>query len=274
MRSSFGRLAYVGLIVGALLFGSVFRVLGSTDATVFQSCLTKGGTLSLVTTQSATLNCPAGTTLVSWNQQGQPGPAGGLNAVQEITSSTNFTVPAGISRLMVEAWGGGGGGSDALAFPDCVSSAAGGSGGYFRTVLSVTPGETLQIVVGSGGAPGAAGGGSAVKRGGTTLVSAGGGGGGSIVPAPNAATVGGAGGQAVIPGGISRNGNPGGGGQFDFMCAMGPGNPPFTVPGSPGAAVQGSVALLSSSSAGGQGASPINNFVTQPGGAGDVILSW
>ena len=262
----------VGLIVGSLVVGSVLHALGNTNPTQFQACLTPGGALTLVTTATTTLSCPGGTTLVSWGQQGPPGQTGGLTATREITSSTNFTVPAGVTRLMVEAWGAGGGGSDALPFPDCSSGGSGGGGGYLRTVLAVTPSETLSIVVGAGGGPGIAGGASAIKRGTSVLVSAGGGGAASATPGSPA--VGGSGGQVVSAGGIARNGNGGGGGATDSMCQFGPGNPPGTDSGIPGAPIQGSVGLPNSDSTGGRGADYNNNFVAQPGGAGDVILSW
>lgn len=272
MRSAFFKAGYISVIAGAIVIGSISHVLGSTNPTTFQACLTAGGTLTLVTTKAAPLSCPSGTTAVSWNQQGPAGQAGGFAAIQEMTSSSNFTVPAGVTRLMVEAWGAGGGGSDFLGFPECSSGGSGGSGAYVRTILAVTPGETLAIAVGAAGGPGSAGGASAVRRGSSILVSAGGGGG--AVTASGALPVGGAGGQVVTSGGIARGGNAGGGGQADFMCQFGPGNPPSTVSGTPGAPIRGSVELLGSSSAGGSGADFTNNFVAQPGGAGDVILSW
>src|SRR5215467_1916154 len=110
MRGSLSRLGYVGVLVGAFVLGSAFQVFGSSAPTVFHGCLGSGGTLFLVTTNGSAPTCPGASTPVSWNQAGQPGPAGGLTAIQEISSSTNFVVPAGVTHLSVEAWGGGGGG--------------------------------------------------------------------------------------------------------------------------------------------------------------------
>jgi hypothetical protein len=45
-----------------------------------------------------------------------------------------FTVPAGVSRLTVEAWGGGGGGGSAWK-----ANAHGGGGGFVRATLAVSP---------------------------------------------------------------------------------------------------------------------------------------
>jgi len=265
MAISFGKLGYVGLLVAAILAGSVFHVLGSSDPMVFRACLTTGGTLIQVSVSSGASQCPSGTTPVTWNQQGPPGAAGGTTAIKEITSSTNFIVPPGVNSVMVEAWGGGGGGGAALQFPDCVSSSAGGGGGYLRTIIAVTPGESLVIGVGGGGAPGSAGGSTVVMRGSTTLVSAGGGAGAST-------TTGGAGGQVASTGGIVRTGNSGGNGSFDFMCAFGPGNPPSSPPGIPGASIQGTIIPLGSG-AGGIG-EQFFNVPPQSGQPGEVILTF
>ena len=72
-----------------------------------------------------------------------------------VTYNTNgsFTVPAGVSKLTVEAWGGGAGGSTIGA-----ATNGGGGGAYARNVLTVTPGSTHSITIGSGGGPGVNGG--------------------------------------------------------------------------------------------------------------------
>lgn len=57
--------------------------------------------------------------------------------------TTLFTVPADVSSLVVDLQGGAGGLNG--------QSTAGGSGGRLQATLPVTPGETLQINVGSGG---------------------------------------------------------------------------------------------------------------------------
>jgi hypothetical protein len=275
LKTSLTRLGYVALLVAATMFGSVFHVYGGSALTVFNGCLTPGGTLIKVSTETSP-SCPGTTSAVSWNQQGPagpPGPAGGLSQISEVTASKTFVVPTGVARLSVEAWGGGGGGSAEVQFPDCISSAGGGSGGYLRAIVSVMPGESLTITVGSGGAPGVAGGSSSVMRGSSILVSAGGGGGGTALSGPGAGTTGGAGGQVVSPGGIVRAGNPGANGTFDFMCAMGPGNPPTSPAGAAGAAIQGSVIPLNTGSAGGLGAIGFG-VAAQSGGPGDVILTW
>lgn len=97
---------------------------------------------------------------------------------QSFTSTTTYDVPVGITSIQIKAWGGGGGAG---------GFARGAGGGFVGGTLSVTPEETLDIIVGTGGGPGLAGspfdgggggGYTAVKRGGTFLIIAGGGGGG------------------------------------------------------------------------------------------------
>jgi hypothetical protein len=136
--------------------------------------------------------------------QGPAGP-GGLNGVLEVAQGstlTSFVVPAGISKLLVEAYGGGGGGGNGgLA----AVGGGGGAGAYARGVITVTPGDTLTITVGSGGAgsssvAGGSGGNgepTEIADGQTILVSAGGGlGGGSNSSSP------GNGGVASAPAGV------------------------------------------------------------------------
>jgi len=66
----------------------------------------------------------------------------------------NWTVPAGVSQITVEVWGGGGAGGGSDDYIDCqgVGGAGGGGGAYASSNLSVTPGDLLWVVVGAGGA--------------------------------------------------------------------------------------------------------------------------
>jgi hypothetical protein len=115
------------------------------------------------------------------------------NIVQSIFSYTGadqtYTVQPGVTSITVKMWGAGGGGN---------GTGKGGGGAYVEGTLTVTPGETLTVIVGSGGSryntannygggggsatvrgQGAQGGGrSALRRGATEVVTAGGGGGG------------------------------------------------------------------------------------------------
>lgn len=73
-----------------------------------------------------------------------------------LTSSGSFTVPNGVYKLRIRAWGGGGGGGGAGG---SASSGCGGtSGGYCEGYVSVTPGTTISYLVGANGAGGGTGG--------------------------------------------------------------------------------------------------------------------
>lgn len=140
--------------------------------------------------------------------EGWTGPTCGQNALTVMGYTGNaqsFVVPAGCGTVSVAAWGAGGG----LGAPS-------GGGGFATGVLSVTPGETLEVLVGGGGIHlanpgmvneylagsltvfnalpalesagtvngGTGGGASEVRRGATQLLVAGAGGGGQGSPEP------------------------------------------------------------------------------------------
>ena len=134
---------------------------------------------------------------------GQQGPPGlqGPGGVRGMTAATThgtytFTVPAGVTAVLVEAWGAGGGGGwppiNNLQF--AFNGGGGGGGAYVRAVIPVSPGDTYNIVVGEGGLGGVlalhdvtAGGdttfGDATS--GDLIISAGGGGAGGVTLAEN-----------------------------------------------------------------------------------------
>jgi Type IV secretory pathway, TrbL components len=118
-----------------------------------------------------------------------------VSSLTPVTSSTSttFTVPTGVYALVLEAWGAGGGGG--VADNTGGRTAGGGGGGaYAKSIISVTPGDVLNITVGAGGSGGSganAGGSSFVSLSGNNLVLAVGGGG-----VANNSTAGGSGGQA------------------------------------------------------------------------------
>ena len=95
--------------------------------------------------------------------------------------TTSFTVPAGISSLRVECWGGGGAGGGCTATP--YATGGGGAGGAYSSnnSLSVTACSTYTVIVGTGGVGasarvGGAGGSSSFGN----LVTANGGSGGGV----------------------------------------------------------------------------------------------
>ena len=62
--------------------------------------------------------------------------------VRNYTQNSSFTVPAGVTRIMVEAWGAGGGGSE---------GGGGAAGMYIQSVQDVTPGSVITLTIGVGG---------------------------------------------------------------------------------------------------------------------------
>lgn len=133
----------------------------------------------------------------------------------------NFVVPNGVTSISAVCVGGGGGG----AGTDVSSISGGGGGGgalAYQTTISVTPGETLSITIGSGGVgggpnvAGTAGGNSNISRGATTLIRANGGAGGSVAGA------GGVGGNVITgTGGSGGTGGTGVNGTADPALAGG-----------------------------------------------------
>ena len=138
-----------------------------------------------------------------------------------------YTVPSGVTSIVVKSWGGGGGGGSPVTstygFP-------GGGGGYATGTISVTPGQVLQLIVGAGGTAGSSGtssssfgggagclnntnksggqggGRSAIRIGGvngTEILTAGGGGGGGVTTTITNDMTGGGGGGTTGQAGYS-----------------------------------------------------------------------
>src|SRR5574343_410893 len=92
--------------------------------------------------------------------QGNPGIS--LFSNMEVYSNPgtfSFTIPSGITKIMIEVWGaGGGGGNSSVSVVGTMTSGSGG--GYGKEIFSVTPGTTYSIVVGAGGTTGGGNGGN------------------------------------------------------------------------------------------------------------------
>ena len=116
------------------------------------------------------------------------------NGIQVFDTTGSWTVPAGVTRARVSAWGGGGGGGGAS---DCGGAGfGGGAGGYGQSIVSVTPGESVSVTIGAGGTAGV--GGSNKTNGGSggnttfkTITANGGSGGSSDCGTTDLATAGG-----------------------------------------------------------------------------------
>ncbi|MBL7726333.1 MAG: hypothetical protein JNM68_01555 [Dinghuibacter sp.] len=65
---------------------------------------------------------------------------------ESFTTNSTFTVPTGITEVLIEMWGAGGGGH----FP----GGGGGSGGYWLGLIPVTAGTSVILTIGLGGVAG------------------------------------------------------------------------------------------------------------------------
>ncbi|KKQ60711.1 MAG: hypothetical protein US83_C0013G0001, partial [Candidatus Falkowbacteria bacterium GW2011_GWC2_38_22] len=149
------------------------------------------------------------------------------SSVYTSAGTQTFTVPVGVTKITVKAWGaggGGGGGANGGAETNRNPGGDGGGGGYILSTINVVPGETLTIAVGGGGGGGAynadassgggGGGRTAVLRSTSLLLAAGGGaggGGGSSVGYTQGANGGPGGGTSGTAGSNTGVANGGGG---------------------------------------------------------------
>lgn len=90
----------------------------------------------------------------------RPGFASG---VQTYTASGTYVVPAGVSQVEVELWGGGAG---SYASYSTIPSGGGAGGGYARKrIADLTPGQVIAVTVAAGGAGGTTSGGAPTSGG-------------------------------------------------------------------------------------------------------------
>jgi hypothetical protein len=86
-------------------------------------------------------------------------------------STYSYTVPPGVTKIWVEAWGGG---SAATHLPATITnttaSKGGDAGGFLSAILTVVPSEVLTLYVGNGGSN-VTGGGSSVFRNTPSIIS-------------------------------------------------------------------------------------------------------
>jgi N-acetylneuraminic acid mutarotase len=160
----------------------------------------------------------------------------GSTTVFNTQGAATYTVPTGFTSVTVKAWGGGGGGGGG-GKSGGKAGGDGGGGGFIQTVLTVSPGESLNVYVAAGGtggikADGGAGGGgggaSSVKRGTTTLAlaagGAGGGGGDSRATSANGGPGGAGGGASGLTGTAGGTNGAGAGGSQTAGGAGGTGS--------------------------------------------------
>jgi hypothetical protein len=133
------------------------------------------------------------------------------------SGSFDWVVPDGVTSISVVCVGGGGGGGAGYSAVSISGGGGGGGGLSYRNNISVTPGETLTVIVGSGGtsairSAGGNGGTSGLQRSGSYLVHATGGSGGSYTGTFNVFGAAGQGGTSLNANYSGGNGGIGGGG--------------------------------------------------------------
>nr|WP_315181703.1 T9SS sorting signal type C domain-containing protein [uncultured Flavobacterium sp.] len=211
-----------------------------------------------------------------------------LSAQKTFNSNGTFVVPAGVTSLTVKAWGGGGSGGGATNAGNMIArgGSGGGGGAYASATITVTPGESLSIIVGVGGAKALAGqngnsGGNSTITGFTSSIFASGGSGG-IGNIDGAATVvGGAGGVATA-GTTKTAGTAGRSGNTQYDAVSGAGGAGANSGGAGGAGISG----LGNTQSGNDGSNPgggggggrtsqdAGSTTGGAGGDGQVIISW
>ena len=259
-NSRLGAVLVAGVALGAGIGGgAVYAISGSATTNTITAC--RSNSTGVLSIPSSGL-CSTSQAEVQWNVRGPRGPhglpgPGGVNGLQEFTSSGTFTVPSGITHVLVSAAGGGGGGVPACP-PGSLTGGdnPGGAGGWVEGTLAVTPGDTYNVLVGTGGSGGTYPSGSPsagtasqfVAPGPTVLASAGGGGAAPLenCSATDTGAVSGTPGSAILPGG---NEFVGGAGTHQASSIAGVG-----AGGSPGADLPPSSG--------------------SPGGPGDVVIQW
>jgi hypothetical protein len=191
-------------------------------------------------------------------------------------ANQTWTVPAGVTEVLVRMWGAGGGGGGPGGW---TQGYPGGAGGYTTAMVPVSPGDVLTLQVGERGAymfpngstPGYGGGGgyggasdnryaasgggrtSILKNGTEILVAGGGGGGGSESGGSSNWNHGGAGGGLVGESGYQYNGTPATGGTQSAGGAGALGGSGGSNDGTAGARFNGGRPVVNSYGGGGGG---------------------
>lgn len=194
---------------------------------------------------------------------------GGFNTMQYVTANTTFVVPDFIYKLKIHAFGAGGGGSDSSGAG--VAGSGGGGGSYGLAIVTVVPGQSVPIVIGTGGMGGAAG-----SAGGSTTILGRTAGGGAGAASVSASGLGGTavgfdvnlrGGAGMANSGATSNDGGAAGGDAGGWGGKG------------GAVMSNSVPIVSgregtSPGGGGSGGAQAASSIAGAGANGAVLLEW
>ena len=159
-----------------------------------------------------TFTIPSGVTLTNNGTANGFAEPSGLASVQYFTSSGTWTRPSGITKIVVEIFGGGGGGGGGNTSGNVNGANGGGAGGYSMKFIDVSSISSATVTIGSAGSGGgghsngSAGGNSSWSDGTNTLTCNGGTGG--LKSGSNISNLGGtaSGGDINASGGAGENG--------------------------------------------------------------------
>jgi hypothetical protein len=197
----------------------------------------------------------------SGNASWQSSSAGGAFSNMQVYATAGtftFTIPAGITKILVEVWGAGGGGGVASTSLGNVAL-GGGGGGYGKDIFTVSSGTQYVVTVGLGGVAGtvsAHGGNGGASSLGTIITASGGIGGASVGVTPYQWGVGGSSSAVFNIYGKNSGYTNNGGDSFGGSGGMGATNGLLASPGiSPGGGGAGghSTTGYTSGAAGGVG---------------------
>jgi len=138
-----------GIFRGTLQAGTLIAGL-ITESSISNSVFGDGQILNSTITDTDIVIDSSGGTLLVYAVSGQT-----VTTVNAVGAGV-FNIPAGVTFLKVEKWGGGGGGQGSFAAGGTVAYGASGSGGEYAcdTHYVVAPLSALNYVVGDGGAGG------------------------------------------------------------------------------------------------------------------------
>lgn len=165
---------------------------GGTGASTLSAnaVLLGNGTSALQTVAPGTSGNVLTSNGTTWTSTAVSTAAGGIRG-QFFYSSGSFTVPTGVTSIKMFVVGGGGGAGGQHLYPDEGEGASyqgggtGGAAGYGQGYITVTPGTSLTVTIGTGGTgggtnqavSGTAGGNTSVSGGALTITGSGGSGG-------------------------------------------------------------------------------------------------
>lgn len=131
--------------LGDMIYGGVGGTPTKLPADTIAKFLVQWGTPAIPTWLYLNLG-----DIIAASGQTLPLPVKRVPHIYDVAGSFTHTISAGVTSIEIEAWGAGAGGN-ASGGTAGGKGASGGGGGYAWAQLTVTPADTLAVVVGAGG---------------------------------------------------------------------------------------------------------------------------